>query len=231
MNKNKKKNSESQLKRQKSCKEQRDKREIAKQNLVNEIQKESREQLLPVLKQKTTELTNYIVDLLSLKGKEKVSNIQILSLIAKKSMLEIANAGNQPLYTPQEIAIGFNSYLEMINKINEIKTFPPTIESFSLFMGISRSCYNNYLVDPDKREIMEYIHSYLLGTLASGGLTGELREITSMFISKTMGKVEQTNPVIVKHEVEVDVDSIQSQLQALKRDKIITEADYEEKDE
>ena len=203
----------------------REKKKIEQEKMINKIKEETKEQLLPTLKKKTSELTNYIVDLLDKKGEEKVNNIQIMSLIAQRSMLEIANVCNVS-YTPQEIMIGFNLYLEMINKINEIKKFPPTVESFCLFMGISRTTYNNWLVDADKRTVMDYIHSYLLGVLATGGLMGEVREISAMYLQKTMGKVEAQQPIVVKHEKVTDVDDINRQLEALKKDNII-EASWE----
>lgn len=206
----------------------REKKKIEQEKIINKIKEETKEQLLPTLKKKTSELTNYIVDLLDKKGEEKVNNIQIMSLIAQRSMLEIANVCNVS-YTPQEIMIGFNLYLEMINKINEIKKFPPTVESFCLFMGISRTTYNNWLVDADKRTVMDYIHSYLLGVLATGGLMGEVREISAMYLQKTMGKIEAQQPIVVKHEKVTDVDDINRQLEALKKDNII-EASWEEKD-
>lgn len=215
---------ESIQKQTKSFNENREKKVQEKEQLVNKIREESKEKLLPTLKEKTTQLTDYIVDLLKNKGEEKINNIQIMSLIAQRSMLEVANVGNIT-YTPQEIMLGFNLYLEMINKINEIKKFPPTVESFSIFMGISRSTYNNWLVDHDKREVMDYIHSYLLGVLATGGLMGEVREISAMYLQKTMGKVEAQQPIIVKHEKATDVDDINRQLEALKRDNIIIDAE------
>ena len=103
-----------------SNRENREKKIQEKEQLVNQIREESKKELLPTLKEKTTELTNYIIELLKNKGEEKVNNIQIMSLIAQRSMLEVANVGNIT-YTPQEIMLGFNLYLEMINKINEIK--------------------------------------------------------------------------------------------------------------
>lgn len=206
----------------------RETKKIEQEKMINKIKEETKEKVLPTLKKKTSELTSYIVDLLDKKGEEKVNNIQIMSLIAQRSMLEIANVCNVS-YTPQEIMIGFNLYLEMINKINEIKKFPPTVESFCLFMGISRTTYNNWLVDADKRTVMDYIHSYLLGVLATGGLMGEVREISAMYLQKTMGKVEAQQPIVVKHEKVTDVDDINRQLEALKKDNII-EASWEEKD-
>ena len=222
------KSEESELKRQKSFNQTMEKEKMAKQELAKKVQEETKDLLLPTLKEKTNELTNYIVDLLNKKGEENVNNIQIMSLIAQRSMLEIANAGNIT-YTPQEIMIGFNLYLDMINKINEIKKYPPTVESFSIFMGISRSTYNNWLVDQNKKEVMDYIHSYLLGVLSTGGLTGEVKEISAMYQQKVMGKIEAQQPIVVKHEKVTDIDDIQKQLQALKKNNII-DAEWEEKD-
>lgn len=219
---------EQKLKIKKTIRENKEKKLQEQEQLVTQIREESKEKLIPTLKEKTNELTNYIVELLKNKGEEKVNNIQIMSLIAQRSMLEVANVGNVT-YTPQEIMLGFNLYLDMINKINEIKKFPPTVESFSIFMGISRTTYNNWLVDPDKREVMDYIHSYLLGVLATGGLMGEVKEISAMYLQKTMGKVEAQQPIVVKHEKVTDVDDINKQLEALKRDNVI-DAEWMEKD-
>lgn len=206
----------------------RDKKQIEKQEIVKKIQQETKDLLLPTLKEKTTEATNMIVNLLNEKGEDKVNNIQIMSIIAQRSMLDIVNSGNVT-YTPQEIMIGFNLYLEMINKINEIKKFPPTVESFALFMGISRVTYNNWLSDYEKKDVMDYIHSYLLGVLSTGGLTGEMKEISAMYQQKVMGKVEATTPIVVEHKKTTNVDEIQAQLQALKKDKVI-DAEWEEKE-
>jgi len=219
-------NNEKDLKRQKTFNKNKDKKEIEKRNLINQIQKETKDKLLPTLKEKTNKVTNYIVGLLKEKGEDNVNNIKILSIIAQRSMLDIINCGNNS-YTPYEIMIGFNLYLEMINKINEIKKFPPTIESFSMFLGISRNTYNNWLADVDKKEVMDYIHSYLLGMLATSTLTGEVREISGMFLQKTMGKTEQSQPITVKHEITTNVDEIQKQLDALKKENII-DGEYEE---
>ena len=204
----------------------KDKKEMEKQKLIEQIKEETKDKLLPTLKEKTKEATKYIVDLLRDKGEDKVNNIQIMSIIAQRSLVDIVNAGNIT-FTPQEIMIGFNLYLEMINKINEIKKFPPTVESFAIFMGISRTTYNNWLVDPNKKDVMDYIHSYLLGMLATSALTGEVREISAMYQQKVMGKIEATAPIVVEHKKTENVDEIQAQLKALKQNKII-EAEYEE---
>lgn len=210
-------------KRTNSTKENRDKKAIATQKMIQEIKKESREMLLPNLKQKMEETTKLIVDLLN---KKDINNIQIMSYIAKGSLLETA-LGRGMSYTPQEISIGFDLYLDMINKINEIKDFPPTVESFASFMGISRETYNNWLVDSDKKDVMNFIHSYLLGVLATSSLTGETKEISSIYLQKAMGKTEQVQPIVVEHKKVASIDEIQEKLDHLKKDNII-EAEYKE---
>ena len=209
----------------KKIKETKDRKEIEKNKMVKKIQEEYKDMLLPTLKSKTEEITQKIVEKLEERG-ENVNSIEILSTIAKRSLVDVAT-GNANSYTPQEIMIAFNLYIEMIDKIQKYKNFPPTVETFCLFLGISRSTYNNWLADPLRKDAMDYIHSYLLGVLANGGLTGEVREISAMYQQKVMGKVEATAPIVIEHKKETNVDEIQAQLQALKGEKII-EGSYEE---
>lgn len=204
----------------------KDKSEMEKQKLIQEIKQESKNMLLPNLKEKMQGITNEIITLL----KEKdINNIQIMSIIAKGSLLENA-LGRSVGYTPQELSVGFDLYLDMINRINEIKPFPPTVESFANFMGISRTTYNDYLIDSDRKDIMNYIHSYLLGVLATSSLTGETKEISSIYLQKSMGKVEQTQPIIVEHKKMANIDDINKRLADLSKDNIIN-AEYEEKED
>lgn len=199
-------------------------KKVAQQDLIKSIQKESKDKLLPELKSKMKETTKLITNLI----KEKdINNIQIMSLISKGSLRETALGGNME-YTSQEIRAGFDLYLDMILKINEIKPFPPTIESFTNFMGVSRTEFSKWLVDIDRKSVAEYINSYLTGVLATGSLTGDLKEVSSIYIQKTMGKVEQTAPTVIEHKKVTDVSEIQEQIAMLKKDKVI-DADWEEK--
>lgn len=220
----KKQTKESTQKRITNFKNNLDREEVSKQRAIKKLQEEARKLLLPTLQEKVKELTDLILN--KIEVNKNTSNIQIMSMIAKASTLDNLYAGNIS-YTPQELRIGFDLYLEMINKINDVKQFPPTVESFATFMGISRTTYNNYLVDPEKRETMEYIHSYLLGVLSTGTLTGELKEISGIYNQKVMGKIEQTAPVIVEHKKVENIDDIKAKLESLKKENII-EATYEE---
>lgn len=212
-------------KRVKNNKENNHKKELAKQELVEQIKEESKQMLLPNLKEKMQETTDMIVNLL----KEKdLNNIQIMSMIAKGSLLDSVLGGNIS-YTPQELRIGFDLYLDMINKINEIKPFPPTVESYCNFMGISKATYDSYLTNYEKKDVMNYIQSYLLGVLATSSLTGELKEISSIYQQKALGKVEQVQPIVVEHKKVTDINEIQQKLASLKKDNII-DAQYDEKE-
>ncbi len=203
-------------------------KKVAQQDLIKTIQQNSKNTLLPDLKSKMEQTTDLIVNLLQEKGEDSVNNIQIMSLISKGSLRETALGGNIE-YTAQEIRAGFNLYLDMILKINEIKSFPPTIESFTNFMGVSRSEFSNWLVDIDRKSAAEYINSYLTGVLAAGSLTGDLKEVSSIYIQKTMGKVEQTAPTVIEHKKVTDISEIQSQISALKKDNFV-DAEWEEKE-
>ncbi len=219
------KSKESELKRQKSFKKTKEKEEMAKQELVKKFQEETKDLLLPSIRNKMNEVAEVI--------KEKVSNnngltiSQILPLITKRSTSDIATIQNKT-YTSYELGEALNIYMEMIAKINTICKFPPSKGSFCALLGISRKTYDNYMVDPDKIDIMGIIDDYITTSVLTSAQLGELREISSMFTLKSQhGFVEASAPVVIEHKKDVPIDDIQKQLQALKRENII-EADYEE---
>lgn len=222
------KSEESELKRQKSFKETKEKEEMAKQELAKKVQEETKDLLLPSIRNKMNEVAEVI--------KEKVSNnngltiSQILPLITKRSTSDIATIQNKS-YTSYELGEALNIYMEMVAKINTICKFPPSKGSFCALLGISRKTYDNYMVDPDKIDIMGIIDDYITTSVLTSAQLGELREISSMFTLKSQhGFVEASAPVVIEHKKEVPIDDIQKQLQALKRDGTIIDAEWEEKD-
>lgn len=219
---------ESELKRQKSFRETKEKEERAKQELAKKVQEETKDLLLPSIRNKMNEVAEVI--------KEKVSNnngltiSQILPLITKRSTSDIATIQNKS-YTSYELGEALNIYMEMIAKINTICKFPPSKGSFCALLGISRKTYDNYMVDPDKIDIMGIIDDYITTSVLTSAQLGELREISSMFTLKSQhGFVEASAPVVIEHKKEVPIDDIQKQLQALKRDGTIIDAEWEEKE-
>lgn len=203
-----------------------DKMKASDRKMIQKIKEETQEMLLPTLREEMEKTTDLIVQKLNEKGASNVNNIQIMSMISKRSLVEIARGGENT-YSAQEIGVAFNMYLDMINKINEIKQFPPTEESFANFIGVSRATLDNWRASEDKKEIMDYIHSYLTGVLATTSLTGETKEISSIYLQKVMGKVEQQAPTVVEYKKKTDIEDIKSQIELLKRDNTI-EAEFTE---
>ena len=209
--------------------ENRDKKEMEKQELAKQIQQETKDLLLPTVNKKMEEVAKVI--------KEKVSNnngltiSQILPLITKRSTEDIATIQNKS-YTSYELGEALNIYVDMIAKINTVCKFPPSKGSFCALLGISRKTYDNYMCDPEKIDIMGIIDDYITTSVLTSAQLGELREISSMFTLKSQhGFVEAQAPMVIEYKKKADIDEINAQLSALKGNKII-EAEYEEeKDE
>lgn len=219
---------ESELKRQKSFRETKEKEERAKQELAKKVQEETKDLLLPTIRNKMNEVAEVIKEKVSSNNGLTIS--QILPLITKRSTSDIATIQNKS-YTSYELGEALNIYMEMIAKINTICKFPPSKGSFCALLGISRKTYDNYMVDPDKIDIMGIIDDYITTSVLTSAQLGELREISSMFTLKSQhGFVEASAPVVIEHKKEVPIDDIQKQLQALKRDGTIIDAEWEEKE-
>lgn len=220
------KSKESELKRQKSFNQTMEKEKMAKQELAKKVQEETKDLLLPTIRNKMNEVAEVIKEKVSSNNGLTIS--QILPLITKRSTSDIATIQNKS-YTSYELGEALNIYMEMIAKINTICKFPPSKGSFCALLGISRKTYDNYMVDPDKIDIMGIIDDYITTSVLTSAQLGELREISSMFTLKSQhGFVEASAPVVIEHKKEVPIDEIQNQLEALKRNNII-DAEWEEK--
>lgn len=77
---------------------QKDLNTVAQRNLVKQIKEETQEMLLPTLKEEMEKTTELIVKTLNEKGANNVNNIQIMSMISKRSLLEIARG--EKVYIP-----------------------------------------------------------------------------------------------------------------------------------
>ena len=200
-------------------------KKVQEQEIVKEIQEQTKEMLLPAIKEKSEEVAKYIEE--TCKNDRGLTSTQILPLIAKRSISDIATAGSKT-YTAQELGIAFNFYIDMIEKINKYTKFPASKGTFCMLLGISTVTYNNYLQDPEKCEIMRIIDDYITNSILTSAQLGELREITSMFSLKAQhGFVEAQAPTVIEYKKKVDVDDIQAQLAEMKKGKII-DANYEE---
>lgn len=221
------KSEESELKRQQKFNENRDKKIQAKEQLVNQIKEETKDLLLPSIRNKMNEVAEVIKEKVSQNNGLTVS--QILPLITKRSTSDIAIIQNKS-YTSYELGEALNIYMEMIAKINTICKYPPSKGSFCALLGISRKTYDNYMVDPEKMDIMGLIDDYITTSVLTSAQLGELREISSMFTLKSQhGFVEASAPVVIEHKKETNIEEIQNQLNALKKEGTIIDAEFEEK--
>lgn len=194
---------------------------VANQDIVRDIQKATKEMLLPAIKEKAEEVSKYIEETVKKDGTGfGLTSTQIFEVITKRSVSDIATVGNKS-YTPQELAIALNIYIEMMAKINKEVKMPPSKSSFCLLLGIGTETYNNYMVDPERTNIMNIIDTYITGAQLTSAQTGELKEISTMFNLKAQhGFVEAQNPIVIQHETKVDVDDIRHQLNEMKRGRV-----------
>ena len=203
----------------------KDKEIVEKRELVKKIQEDTRELLLPSIKEKMLSVAEVIKEKVSENNGLTVS--QILPLITKRSTSDIASITTKT-YTPYELGEALNIYIDMIAEINKICKFPPSKGSFCALLGITRKTYDNYLCDPDKMDVMGLIDDYITTTALTSAQLRELDSITTMFSLKSQhGFVEAQAPMVIEHKKTTDIDTINAQLQALKGNKII-DAEYEE---
>lgn len=205
--------------------ENRDKEEMKKQQLVKKMQEETKELLLPTVREKMTQVAEVIRE--KVFNSEGLTVSQILPLITKRSTSDIATISTKS-YTPYELGEALNIYIDMIAEINKVCKFPPSKGSFCALLGITRKTYDNYMVDPNKMDVMGLIDDYITTSKLTSSQLGELKEISTIFDLKAQhGFVEQQAPMIIEHKKTTDIDEITAQLQALKGKKII-DANYEE---
>lgn len=221
----KKINEEHRKKINKSYIENKDKEEIQKQEIIKQIQEETKEMLLPTVREKMNNVAEVIKEKVSKSNGLTVS--QILPLITRRSTADIATIQNKS-YTPYELGEALNIYIDMIAEINKHCKFPPSKGSFCALLGITRKTYDNYMVDPNKMDVMGLIDDYITTSKLTSSQLGELKEISTIFDLKSQhGFVEQQAPMIIEHKKTTDIEEITAQLQALKGEKII-DAEYEE---
>lgn len=207
-------------------KEKREAEKVFNQTVAEEVLKATSEEVLPTIRKKAEEVSRYLEEVLNKHNNNGLTATKILPLIAKRSIADIAVTSKT--YTPQELAIAFNIYIEMIEKINQYTTFPPNKGTFCQMLGISRATYDGYMQDPEKIEIMRIIDDYISTTILTSAQIGELREISSMFTLKSShGFVEATAPIVIEHKKNANIDDIRSKIELMKNKTL--EANYEEK--
>ena len=197
------------------------------QDFVLQIQEETKKNLIENISKKAEEVSRELEKVLENTPKGLIAT-QIFDLITNRSTSNI-DVISRKSYTPEELAIAFKIYKDMIAKINEKVLFPPNKTSFCQLLGISTVTYNNYKQDPEKAEIMQIIDDYILGNILTSAQIGQLEKITSIFASKAQhGLVEATTPIVIEHKKEQNIDAIKKRIAEINGE--VFEANYEEKD-
>jgi len=182
--------------------------------------------LLPEIYNKVVEVAKYIEE--NLNSNHGLTTTQIIPLIAKKSIQEIATSNVSATYTPQELAIAFNYYVELIAEINKHTKFIPSKITFCQLLGISTTTYKNYLLDKEKSEIMQIIDDYIANSVITSAQLGEIKEISSIFVNKSQHAWQEETTQNVVYEHKISLEDMKKQFNALKKDNI-REAKYKEK--
>ena len=210
----------------KETKIKRDKNKVLHRELANTMFEEAKKELIPLMQNKVNEIAKKIEELV---GKDKgLITTQIELIIGNRSLYEIASGTIQKSFTPEELMIGLEMYRQVIAKVNEKVVYPPSIFTFCSFIGITSTTYNNYKSDPDRAEVIQMIEDYISGIQFTSAQIGKIKEITTIFGMKAIhGFYENPAPVIIKNDIKLDIDEIQSQLKALNKGKAI-EVEYEE---
>ena len=210
----------------KETKIKRDKNKVLHRELANTMFEEAKKELIPLMQNKVNEIAKKMEELV---GKDKgLITTQIELIIGNRSLYEIASGTIQKSFTPEELMIGLEMYRQVIAKVNEKVVYPPSIFTFCSFIGITSTTYNNYKSDPDRAEVIQMIEDYISGIQFTSAQIGKIKEITTIFGMKAIhGFYENPAPVIIKNDIKLDIDEIQSQLKALNKGKAI-EVEYEE---
>lgn len=177
------------------------------------IEKEYKEGLSDYLEQRLFDLKH---KLNHIDHEKKLNIIEIDKLIRGKNLI------GSTLYSAEELAILFDYYRNFICEINKIARYIPSKKNFCGFASISSSTYDNYLINGDsqKIEVMRMIDDYITDISLSLAQSKEIDNATTIFRSKAEhGLVEATAPIVIKNEVEINLDEIKEQVQALKAGK------------
>ncbi|MFA5407681.1 MAG: hypothetical protein WC343_02805 [Bacilli bacterium] len=204
-------------------KESQHKKKILKNDITEKVFEETKNQLIPTIKEKVNKITEYLESINETKG---LSATQLTPIFASRSIDDMLTV-NHKTYTEEELAIAFNEYVKMVAKINEYTKFVPTKKNFCLFLGISSHTYNSYLTNPDKAEITQIIDDYITDTMLTSAQYKEIDNITTMFRSKAEhGMIEAQAPTIIKHERIVNLEEINKRLA---QDSKVINAEFSEK--
>ena len=177
------------------------------------IEKEYKEGLQDYLEQRLFDLK---YKLKHVDNENKLTLIEIDKLIRGKHLV------GTPLYSAEELSMIFDYYRDFISEINKVTRYIPSKKNFCGFAKMSSSTYDSYLVNGDaqKMEVMKMIDDYITDISLTLAQQREIDNVTTIYRSKAEhGMVEATAPIVIKREVDINLDEIKEQVKALKAGK------------
>ena len=146
---------------------------------------------------------------------------KIHRLISRQS---IANTSSMIGYSTKELYIVYESYQQLVEKINEFTMFVPSIKSFCAFAGFSTNTFKNMLQSPDeeKRNVAQMIDDYISDMLLDGSKMRKIDASTAIFTAKSEhGMTEATNPQVIQYESKVDLNNVFDRINQIKSGKVV----------
>jgi predicted Fe-S protein YdhL (DUF1289 family) len=124
-----------------------------------------------------TVLENELKDIVGLKS------ARIHQLISRQSLL---NTSSMMGYSAKEMFIVYQSYQQLVEKINKFTLFIPSQKNFCAFAGFSTLTYKNWLQnsDEEKRNVMQMIDDYISDMLLDASKMRKSDAATSIFVAK-----------------------------------------------
>lgn len=177
------------------------------------IEKEYKEVLQDYLEQRLFDLK---YKLKHVDNENKLTLIEIDKLIRGKHLV------GTPLYSAEELSMIFDYYRDFISEINKVTRYIPSKKNFCGFAKMSSSTYDSYLVNGDaqKMEVMKMIDDYITDISLTLAQQREIDNVTTIYRSKAEhGMVEATAPIVIKREVDINLEEIKEQVKALKAGK------------
>ena len=162
-----------------------------------------------------TVLENELKDIVGLKS------ARIHQLISRQSLL---NTSSMMGYSAKEMFIVYQSYQQLVEKINKFTLFIPSQKNFCAFAGFSTLTYKNWLQnsDEEKRNVMQMIDDYISDMLLDASKMRKSDAATSIFVAKAEHQMaEAVNPQIVQHTGQVNLDQVFSRIEAIKKGEVI----------
>ena len=186
-----------------------------------------KENLPQVLEQRLNEIEKVLEE--ELDGIVGLKSARIHQLISRQTYLTTSSMVG---YSPKELFVVYQAYQQLVEKINRITLFIPSMKSFCSFAGISTMTFKNYLQSPDeeKRNVAQMIDDYISDMLLDASKMRKTDASTSIFVAKSEhGMTEAVNPMTIQATTQVSVDQVLARINEIKKGNVV-DAEFKEKD-